>query len=54
MAALPPGRPKKDKEQLRFVAETNEYKKSTLSNISNKPSVYEHEVKDSDVRSKKY
>ena len=41
MAGMPlKGKRKTDREEYRFVSELEDNKKSTLSNISNKPSVY--------------
>ena len=53
MAGLPSRpKPKKDKDELRFVADAADHKKSTLTNISNK--VYDHEVSDGDIKTKKH
>jgi len=35
-------RSKRDKDELRYMSEQDEYKKSTLTNISNKLTVFEH------------
>jgi hypothetical protein len=54
MAGLPQkGRRSADRDEYRFVNDFDENKKSTLSNISNKPGVYEHEVREIDIKSKK-
>ena len=43
MAGHPPlAKSKRDKDEHRYISEQDEYKKSTLTNISNKPTVYEH------------
>jgi|JI9StandDraft_2_1071091.scaffolds.fasta_scaffold1033605_1 hypothetical protein len=44
---------KRDREEFRFVSESDDNKKSILSNISSKPAVYDHEVKEIDIKSKK-
>ena len=54
MAGMPlKGKRKTDREEYRFVSELDDNKKSTLSNISNKPSVYEYDVSENDVKTKK-
>ena len=44
---------KRDREEFRFVSESDDNKKSILSNISSKPTVYDHEVKEVGIKSKK-
>jgi hypothetical protein len=54
MAGFPQrGKPKKERDDYRFVSEVNDNKKSTLSNISNKPPLYDYEVREVDIKSKK-
>ena len=48
-----PMRAKTKRDDLRYVAQKDDNKKSTLSNISSKPVVYDHEVKEVEINSRK-
>ena len=49
----PKQKTKREKDTYRFVPDTDDNKKSTLTNISNKPVTYDHEVRETDIKSKK-
>ncbi len=46
------GKVKRDRTDYRFISDLDDNKKSTLSNISNKPVIYQHEVKDIHITNK--